>query len=427
MFRLLATLIKEYKLLIKDKTGITILFIMPMLLVVMMTLIQNEAYKSINEKGIPVLLVNLDQDSLGAAIEKGFASNPICNLTVDHGENYPNITTVEKRVLQGDYLVALIIPKNATQTITEDVEAIMAQLINGDTLTTKEDIFEKINFTVITDPLARESFVLAMTSGIREVVASVKTKVLFKILSGKMLALMGNEQNINFPEDDFFVFEQHSAARNDGSYYKPNAVQHNVPAWAIFSIFFIVLPLAGSIINERTTGVALRMLTFPGSYLQILSGKILMYLIIAMLQFAIVLALGKFLFPTLGLPTLEIGSHWLTLLALTLSVSVSAVGYGFLIGTIFNTPQQSAIFGGISVLIMSALGGIWVPLNIMPETMQTIANISPLNWALKGYYELFIKMGGWQSVQWQVFKLCGFFMVCLLLSFYFYRTKRKLS
>lgn len=427
MFRLLATLIKEYKLLIKDKTGITILFIMPMLLVVMMTLIQNEAYKSINEKGIPVLLVNLDQDSLGAAIEKGFASNPICNLTVDHGENYPDITTVEKRVLQGDYLVALIIPKNATQTITEDVEAIMAQLINGDTLTTKEDIFEKINFTVITDPLARESFVLAMTSGIREVVASVKTKVLFKILSGKMLALMGNEQNINFPEDDFFVFEQHSAARNDGSYYEPNAVQHNVPAWAIFSIFFIVLPLAGSIINERTTGVALRMLTFPGSYLQILSGKILMYLIIAMLQFAIVLALGKFLFPTLGLPTLEIGSHWLTLLALTLSVSVSAVGYGFLIGTIFNTPQQSAIFGGISVLIMSALGGIWVPLNIMPETMQTIANISPLNWALKGYYELFIKMGGWQSVQWQVFKLCGFFMVCLLLSFYFYRTKRKLS
>ena len=127
----------------------------------------------------------------------------------------------------------------------------------------------------------------------------------------------------------------------------------------------------------------------------------------------------------MGLPVLDIGNHIYALVVLTFSVAITAVGYGFFIGTIFDTPQQTAIFGGISILIMSALGGIWVPLNIMPKTMQLIANISPLNWALKGYYELFIKAGGWHEIQGQVLKLGLFFILSVGLSYYFYQLKRK--
>jgi ABC-2 type transport system permease protein len=427
MKRLIATCIKELQLLAKDKTGITVLFVMPMLLVVLMTLIQNEAYKSLNESGIPVLLVNHDQDSLGYAIEKGFADNPMCNLTVDHGERFAESKKVRQSVLQGEFLIALIIPSGATDKLRSDLGQMMDSYLEGDTIINMDQSFRQIEFEIITDPLARQSFVMAMSSGLKEVVASIKTKVFFQIVTQKINGVIGSNNQVSFPDEDFFVFEESSAATEENSGYVPNAVQHNVPAWAIFSIFFIVLPLAGSIISERTTGVYVRMHTFPGSYLSILSGKIITYIAIAIIQFLIVLALGKFLLPQLGLPILYIGENIASLSVLTLSVSVTAVGYGFLIGTVFDTPQQSAIFGGISVLIMSALGGIWVPLNIMPEHMQQIANISPLNWALKGYYELFIKGGGWQDIQWQVLKLTLFFVSSVLLSYYFHNVKRRMA
>ncbi|UXP33045.1 ABC transporter permease [Reichenbachiella agarivorans] len=425
MQRLIATLIKELKLLAHDRTGMTVLFVMPMMLVIIMTVIQNEAYKSLNESGIPVLLVNHDIDSLGIAIEKGFAKNPMCDLTIDRGERFDDVDKVRERVLQGEYLVALIIPKGATERLRSDLGDMMDSYLDGDSVIQVEQAFTEIHFEIITDPLARESFVMAMSSGLKEVVASIKTKVFFQIVTSKINGVLGSTNEVSFPDDDFFVFKETNAAAGENEAYVPNAVQHNVPAWAIFSIFFIVLPLAGSIISERTTGVFVRMHTFPGSYLSILSGKIVTYIGIALLQFVMVLALGKFVLPWMGLPVLYIGEHWAALLALTLSVSVTAVGYGFLIGTVFDTPQQSAIFGGISVLIMSALGGIWVPLNIMPEHMQQIANISPLNWALKGYYELFIKSGDWYDIQWQVLKLTLFFVFSVSLSYYFHKIKRR--
>jgi ABC-2 type transport system permease protein len=131
--------------------------------------------------------------------------------------------------------------------------------------------------------------------------------------------------------------------------------------------------------------------------------------------------------PLLGLPVLDIGTHWFALTALTVMLSLAAVSYGLLIGTLFNTPQQSAVFGGISILIMSALGGIWVPVNIMPPVMQTISSLSPLNWALTGYYELFIKGGDWYAIQYQVLKLGLFFVFSIVISYRLYKLKTRIN
>jgi ABC-2 type transport system permease protein len=238
---------------------------------------------------------------------------------------------------------------------------------------------------------------------------------------------MDIEQQVSMPEQDFFDYKEEYALREGKTIYQPNAVQHNIPAWAIFSIFFIVLPLGGSIIAERSEGLFIRMRTFPGSYLSILSGKLLVYFWVALLQFSIIIALGLYILPVLGLPTLDIGTHPAALVGLTIALSLAAVSYGLLVGTIFDTPQQSAVFGGISILIMSALGGIWVPLNIMPHFMQTISSFSPLNWALLGYYELFIKGGDWHAIQYQVFKLSLFFVGALLISYRVYKLKTRLN
>ena len=79
--KLLATIKKEILILIRDKVGLSILFIMPMILILVMTLIQDSAFKTINEKGIPIVLVDNDKDTLGVSIYKGLKNSSLCFLS----------------------------------------------------------------------------------------------------------------------------------------------------------------------------------------------------------------------------------------------------------------------------------------------------------------------------------------------------------
>ena len=78
----------------------------------------------------------------------------------------------------------------------------------------------------------------------------------------------------------------------------PNTVQQNIPAWTLFGMFFIVVPLGGSIIRERQDGMLARLLTMPTSYLTIISGKITAYVMICLVQFVLIMALGRLLLPS---------------------------------------------------------------------------------------------------------------------------------
>lgn len=51
MKKILASITKEFLILIRDRAGLGILFLMPMILVFIMTFIQDAALKSINELG----------------------------------------------------------------------------------------------------------------------------------------------------------------------------------------------------------------------------------------------------------------------------------------------------------------------------------------------------------------------------------------
>lgn len=418
----IATILKELSLLMRDKVGISVLFAMPVMLIIIMTIVQHEAYKSLNDAGIPVLFVDYDQDTLGATIERGFSSSNLCKLTVDNGQIYPNEKAVKEAVLRGEFVAAMIIPKNATHMLRNNVGDIMEAIFEGasDTVANPQDI---IHIPIIVDPVSRKSFVMAISYGLREFIANVKTGVIFAIMGERMQEYLPIEREMTLPQVDFFEFEEKYAI--DAERYQPNAVQHNVPAWAIFAIFFITVPLAASIILERAEGLYIRMRALPGSYLSKLSGKLIVYVGVAMIQFILILLLGLYILPLMGLPELHVGEAYGALFGLALTISIAAVGYGLLLGTVFNTPPQSSIFGGVTILMMSALGGIWVPINIMPLSMQQIASFSPLNWGLSGFYELFLKEGTFASVWPEMVKLLVFFVICVFASVIIYRRKRK--
>ncbi|MGB4843780.1 MAG: ABC transporter permease, partial [Ferruginibacter sp.] len=90
-----------------------------------------------------------------------------------------------------------------------------------------------------------------------------------------------------------------------------------------------------------------------------------------------------------------------------------------------TTDHQAAIMGSLSILLLSALGGIWVPSYVMPEVMRNISSFSPLNWSLEGFYTLFLRGGGVADILTDALKLMGFFFVMMGISYLANRKKRN--
>jgi ABC-2 type transport system permease protein len=189
-----------------------------------------------------------------------------------------------------------------------------------------------------------------------------------------------------------------SLTGNDDSEPHLSSVQHNVPAWAIFGMFFIVIPLSGHIIREREDGSALRVRLIPGAELGVAWGRILFNTLICCLQFSVMCAIGLWMLPLLGLPALSMGEHPAYLIPVVLAIALASTAYGYLLGTVFHTSTQALPFAAISVVILSALGGIWVPVEVLPPILKAVANISPMHWALQGVQSVMIRNGSGQAI-----------------------------
>ena len=406
--KLLATVKKEILLLLRDRVGLSVLFLMPVALILVMTLIQDSAFKSINEKGIPVVFVNNDNDSLGYQIKQGLLSTDLCYVSDSIDGKPANSESAKKAVSEGKFLIGIVIPKGATASIRKNVSAMVSETLNGSDSLQKQT--DSVEITILIDPVAKKSFLNAVTSNLREFISEIKTKIMFQTFSEQIAEVIPDKNNTpkNSYQKSQIIRYKEIFASTATEQIVPNAVQHNVPAWTIFAMFFIAIPLSNSILKEKTEGSVFRLHTMPTPYLLLINGKILVYVMVCLIQFLLMLAVGKFLLPQMGLPALVLGNSMMGFI-LTMATAFAATGFGVTVGTLATTDHQAAIMGSLSILLLSALGGIWVPSYVMPEVMRNISAFSPLNWSLEGFYKLFLRGGGVADILPYAIKLMLFY------------------
>ena len=414
MYKLGATIKKEMLILIRDKIGLSILFIMPIVLIFVMTLIQDSAFKTINEKGIPIVLVNNDKDSLGNAIYRGLKTSTLVDLTDKIDGKPATPESLKKAVAEGKFILGIVVPKGATKAIRDHVSNLVNETISFE----KTQEVSPFEITLVIDPVAKRTFVTSVTSSLHEFISELKTQIMFQSFSDQIAELIpdgGNAPKKAYERSQIITYNEIYASDLIGDVV-PNAVQHNVPAWTIFGMFFIVISVVGNVMKEKKEGSAFRLRTMPTSYLTLMNGKIILYVLVCFIQFLLMLGVGIFILPLIGLPALQLGNSIPSVLFLALMTSFAATGFGVLVGTLANSEQQGAILGSLSILLLSAIGGILVPTYVMPDIMRSISIISPLNWALEGFYKLFLRGGGFVDILPNIALLSGFFLLVMSIS-----------
>ena len=418
MYKLKASVIKEFLVLIRDIPGLIILFAMPIAMIIVVTLVQDSTLKSISDSKIKILYIDNDNDILSKSLKEGLLKSDI--FEIDTAIN--TVYEAKKEVASGKYRIAIIIPADATNTIRKNVKPIVNNIF-APSNNKKETNFKKPEIIILTDPTTKNTFRQTVISNLQTYTSKIETQILFKILAEQLEELTGTTPDLLDKPIETIVFKEIFAYEKETS-IKPNSTQHNVPAWTMFAMFFIVIPLASNMIHERDNGSFFRLLTMPGNYLTVLGSKTIVYLGITFLQFILMILTGIFILPLFGLPVLNLGTHPLTLIITALASGLAAVGYGILVGTITATHEQAGVFGSVSVIILASLGGIWFPVYAMPAVMQKISIISPLNWGLESFYDIFLKNGTVTDILPEISALFVFFLITILIAYLYEGVKR---
>ena len=423
-----ATSIKEILLLIRDKAALAMLFIMPMALILIMTLLQDGTFKRLEEKMLSVLVLNYDLDSFGNEIVEGLKNAGNFTVTEEIENENLDEELLRKKVADGDFQFGLVIHKDATGILENKIKLKIQEQFPDE-----EDLFEidkgflanSPTIDIYFDPVIEDSFKQAISGSLRQLTSMIEADMLFEIYAHLFDELLDIKIKQTNGFNEMVVFNQkYASKKGQEQEILPNSVQHNVPAWTIFAMFFIVIPLGANIIKERQSGVSMRLKTMPGSNMPVILGKAIVYLFVGILQAFFMLLIGVFILPLFDLPALDLGTHYFALFLITISVSLAATGFGIAIGTIAKTHEQSSIFGSISVVILAAIGGVWVPLFMMSDTMVFISKLSPLNWGLNAYANIFLRNAETRDILSYVIALFTFFLVCISVSYFYNKLKR---
>lgn len=426
MYKLFMTIRKEAFLLVRDLGGLAVLFVMPVFLVIVVTLIQNNTYENITNQKLKVLVIDQDKEEVSKAIfDEVRALGSFEIITELKGVELTE-ESAANAVVKGEYQLAIVIPKRLTNDIQNYIKANVKEVLNlADTSAHEQKeraVLQSKEVILYFDPALQIAYKEGIKAAIDRIVMQTENKFIYGAFA----------EQLDIPSDSailkqeaLFSFKEISPLDLQNE-IKPNAVQHNVPAWSLFAIFFIIVPFAMNLVKEKNQGTKVRLYTVPTSMTLIWAGKIITYLVICLLQFYLILLVGRFIFPLLGLVSFVVGNQLFNLSILTLCIGLSAISLGVVFGTIAKTQEQSSPFGATFVVILAAVSGVWVPAFAMPVFMQYIAKLSPMNWGLEGYYTLLLRQGGLWEIRNEIILLLLFALVMISIALFYDKKKRSL-
>jgi ABC-2 type transport system permease protein len=426
--KLLATLIKDLLILWRDRAGLLVLFLMPAVLVVIITLVQNNIHKLMGEASASVILVDQDGGDLGSLIVEKMSG---IELVLDINGEKIEYLQAKEIVAAGDYQAAFIIPAGTTKLLQARAEegaraALSERVETEDSPLELEILFDPTVLGGFRFGLKNSLAMVVMEFEIREKMAAL-SRIIPEHLNREIKKEAGSfagyikvpPLKLNLKTDPILEIRSSSASRG-GKEVIPTPVQHNVPAWALFGMFFIVVPMAGSLIKERQQETLSRLLTIPVPYPVILAGKTAAFMVICFCQFVLIIVIGKFLLPHLGVDAFRLSSDPGVVFVVVAAASLAATSYGIMLGTICRTYEQASMFGSISVVAASAVGGVMVPVYAMPEIMREISVISPIGWGLEAFLDIFVRGGGLSTVTGELMSLFIFAICTSLVAWLFF-------
>jgi len=346
----------ELRLIFRDKRALLLLYLMPALLVFVLSSVLSHLY----ENQVPRLSLLIHSESQSTISDKIASELRKTQKRVEFTDVLP-----EKAPKGFDLLIH--VPSNLSQLLRKSPDA--SEIPAGRV----EFVFYKF-----LDPFQKtfmmKEFVRMLQS---TVIEEINAEIVNREESGGM-QLVSDPSSLIVERQDL------------GARILP-PLSFSLASWSLFAIFFIVIPFSNAFFRDWTNHIFVRFRALGVSKVLIFSGRVLAFVFVNFTQFLFLLLLSLYVFPlVLGAPLAIASSSLLPIFAVVLCCSAAATAFALFVSCLVKTQEQASALGAFSVVILSLLGGVMIPSIFMPEYMTKYISIfSPLYWGLSAFAEAF--------------------------------------
>lgn len=161
----------------------------------------------------------------------------------------------------------------------------------------------------------------------------------------------------------------------------PRGMRQSLPATIILFMLVNTSIYGGiTLVVEKQERILARIASLPVTRGEIIGGKLLGGVLIALFQAALLLLAGKLLFHA------PLGGSALGLALVLFSFALVCGSVALFWGAILRRAEQAMVLALVSSLFLGALGGCWWPLEVVPRWLQTVGHLSPAAWAMDGLH-----------------------------------------
>jgi ABC-2 type transport system permease protein len=360
--RLKPVVVKEFRQIRRDPTSLGMLLVLPAALIILVGYALN-----FDVKHVPLLV--MDQS-------KTPESREYLSL-FQHSEHFSQVGSpstyaeIEEAFLNGHAKIALVIPPDFGRDLLAGREASVQMLVDGaDGNTAGQALGNAVRMTV---DHSNRIMLAALTRSGRSAYTPVDLQARI--------------------------------------WYNPDLVTSRflVPGLIGFIIMLTgVIATSMTVVREKERGTMEQIMVSPLQPVEVILGKTLPYMAIALVSATFILVLGYLLFD------IQIKGSMLLLYAGIAMIILGALGQGLLISTITDSQQVAFLISVFSSLLPSfLLSGFVFPVSSMPVVLQVVSYISVAKYFLVVVRGVMLKGVGFEAV-WQQFVFMGIFIFITL-------------
>ena len=139
---------------------------------------------------------------------------------------------------------------------------------------------------------------------------------------------------------------------------------------------------ASALFYEKEQGLFQRLLSSPATRAHILWSKFIYGVCLGLVQLLVLFVAGRFLYG------IDVEHHFPLLVVVSLFAAAACTAFAMLLAAVSPSPEAARGLGTMAILMMSAIGGAWFPVSIMPLFMQKLSKLTLVYWSLEGFEQV---------------------------------------
>ncbi len=340
MQRIVYMIQKEFRQILRERSFIAILFVMPVVQIILLGFAITTDVKNVN-----IGILDMDNSPISRRIGEAFSQNVTFRLYgATHDEN-----TLQQWMSDGSIALGVIIPLHFEQDIVRGVIPDIQVLLDG---------------------------VDGNTAG---VVAAYVAQV---------VESLQREMIVKIPALQQALSRTHTVRIEPRMWYNASleSVNNIVPGIIATLITMVtVLVTAMSIVREKELGTLEQLMVTPLRKQELMLGKVIPFALAAFILVLVSMLSAGFIFG------IWIRGSVFTLLSMSVLFSVSTLGVGILASTIASTQQQAMFVAWFFMIFALLLSGFFIPIENMPDVIQWITYLNPLRYFMVVIREIYLK------------------------------------